>query len=816
MSTGVSLGEIVRDRLASSNLVDAQRALVEGALVDGAVKSLAVGNGVASKMHTEVFLTGLTVEGFRGIGPKVSVALRPGAGLTVITGRNGSGKSSLAESMELLLTGDNARWSDGKNTDLRKSWKNLHYQGDTKIEMELSAMGSPMIVLSRHWTDAQLDSSASMVKLPGKDPAPIDSLGWSQALKTYRPFLSYGELGGLLEDGPSHLHDAIANILGLEEFTRIKDVLTAKKATLSAQTKEAKLSWTALATELAALNDPRAAAIVTATTKKGWSVSAVEALLSDDTTDHETTAGWCRSVLSIPPLSLDGLAQLVDTAQNASTMLEAFHGSDAQTALSTATLLEQAIALHRSVHLRDCPVCGTESILDDAWLTNAQADVARLHTEASAVKAAVQALSSAERQLRQCVPVIPGVLSQPPAEIDDTVRSLTGELQAEWQAAVGTFQSRELAKLIQQATSTAQSINGHFGALKVAVEAVLESADSEWTPLARKIRAWCAKASEAGDLDSQLKDVTAAEAWVVKLSNEFRDERLAPIRSSVEGVWNDLRCDSNIALASFELGGKGTRRRVDLSLTVDDTPAPTLGVLSQGEMHALALSMFLPRAALDESPFRFLVIDDPVQAMDPSKVDGLARQLAKVAKTRQVVVLTHDDRLPEAMRRLDIDARVLEVVRGAKSGVQVERSMDPTDRRLKAARDLLKEKNLPADIRTQVVAAQCRQALEAECIDLLQVRMIRAGMAMAKVDETLEAANTLNDLLSLLVMNDRKRLDEAKMLIEQRMPGARNLISQIQTAAHAGSGATAIPIEPGSLIEGAGKLVKTLRSMESA
>ena len=47
-------------------------------------------------------------------------------------------------------------------------------------------------------------------------------------------------------------------------------------------------------------------------------------------------------------------------------------------------------------------------------------------------------------------------------------------------------------------------------------------------------------------------------------------------------------------------------------MTVDATPAPTLGVLSQGEMHALALSMFLPRAALDESPFRFLVIDSPV------------------------------------------------------------------------------------------------------------------------------------------------------------------------------------------------------------
>ena len=45
---------------------------------------------------------------------------------------------------------------------------------------------------------------------------------------------------------------------------------------------------------------------------------------------------------------------------------------------------------------------------------------------------------------------------------------------------------------------------------------------------------------------------------------------------------------------------------------------------------------------MPESPFRFLVIDDPVQAMDPVKVEGLARVLHRTARTRQVIVLTHD------------------------------------------------------------------------------------------------------------------------------------------------------------------------------
>ncbi len=56
------------------------------------------------------YLTSISVQGFRGIGAAVTVALQPGPGLVVIAGRNGSGKSTLAEGLELALTGINSRW----------------------------------------------------------------------------------------------------------------------------------------------------------------------------------------------------------------------------------------------------------------------------------------------------------------------------------------------------------------------------------------------------------------------------------------------------------------------------------------------------------------------------------------------------------------------------------------------------------------------------------------------------------------------------------------------------------------------------------
>ena len=66
---------------------------------------------------------------------------------------------------------------------------------------------------------------------------------------------------------------------------------------------------------------------------------------------------------------------------------------------------------------------------------------------------------------------------------------------------------------------------------------------------------------------------------------------------------------------------------VALKVTVDGKDAEALGVMSQGELHSLALSLFLPRATLPDSPFRFICVDDPVQSMDPARVEGLARVL---------------------------------------------------------------------------------------------------------------------------------------------------------------------------------------------
>src|SRR3954452_16560508 len=151
------------------------------------------------------------------------------------------------------------------------------------------------------------------------------------------------------------------------------------------------------------------------------------------------------------------------------------------------------------------------------------------------------------------------------------------------------------------------------------------------------------------------------------LTAKLREERLAPVVAAAQANWEHLRHESNVHLGNVSLMKVGQQRQPVFDVTVDGTDASAFGVMSQGELSALAVSIFLPRASMPESPFGFMVIDDPVQSMDPAKVDGLARVLARAAQQRQVIVFTHDARLPEAARRLDIDARIMQVQRRAQS-----------------------------------------------------------------------------------------------------------------------------------------------------
>lgn len=157
---------------------------------------------------------------------------------------------------------------------------------------------------------------------------------------------------------------------------------------------------------------------------------------------------------------------------------------------------------------------------------------------------------------------------------------------------------------------------------------------------------------------------------------------------------------------------------------------------------------FLPRACADASPYRFVIIDDPVQSMDPAKIDGLAEVLREIALSRQVIVFTHDDRLPEAIRRLDIEADIREVARRERSVVEVRKSCDPADRYLDDARALAIA-DIPDEAKYLMVAGFCRSAIESVSMDRYRAGQHRLGTPYQQIQEVLGRAHTVKDRLGL-------------------------------------------------------------------
>ena len=291
---GAPLTTAVLARLSADPKADGERDMLVLAALDGpdALASYLDSHGkpprpeqAAPQPHSGreplgAYLKTITVEGFRGIGQKKTLELPPGHGLTLVVGRNGSGKSSFAEALELLVTGDTYRWANRAKV-WREGWRNLHHK-TAAIEAEFLVEGEKgsTLVATRWKDDADLDGAETFAQIHAKPRMDAAELGWEEPLATYRPFLSYNELGSMLDEGPSKLFDALSAILGLEELTRAQDTLAEARKAREKIHKEAGQTRDEILGFLRPMDDDRARTLVAALEKKDWGLGEVETVLT--------------------------------------------------------------------------------------------------------------------------------------------------------------------------------------------------------------------------------------------------------------------------------------------------------------------------------------------------------------------------------------------------------------------------------------------------------------------------------------------------------------------------------------------------------
>jgi transposase InsO family protein len=644
---------------------------------------------------------------------------------------------------------------------------------------------STVMTIERRWAN-EADVAGSTLTIDGRR-RDLEENGWSRALESWPPLLSHNELGRILEGRPSELYDALAKILGLGEIAAAETLLRDTRVEVEGQIKQQERQAAVLLEQLDGLDDERARSVAEALRQKPWDLPAVERALSTNpiAVEERSALTRLRELSTLPVVPRERVDEVVGQLREVGHDLERLRGTDAALARETAALLRQALQVHGPGHEgTDCPVCGTPGVITYQWKLQASARIQDLEEQATSVEAVHQRAQKLLREARQLVSAPPAVLKEA-AElgVDADEADRAHFCWAVWWTVPEGDAVVELAAHLEGA---APPLIAAVAAVRGAAAAELERREDRWRPAGRALAAWLPGAQQAGVQRARLPRLRAAEAWLKGAHEQLREQRFAPIADQVQAHWQDLRQSSSVELGQLHLEGTGssTHRRLTLDVSIDGEPGSALGVMSQGELNCLALSLFLPRARMAESPFRFIVIDDPVQAMDPVKVEGLARVLGNVAKDRQVVVLTHDDRLPEAVRRLEMEATIIEVTRREQSVVELRTALDPVRRYIEDARAVALSKNLPPETH-RIVPGFCRYALEAAAREAVTRRLAHEGKPYEEIEAAWDQATTLLMRLALAFFGDETRAGEVMTYLNrQQGPWAGDAVAICNKGAH--------------------------------
>lgn len=139
---------------------------------------------------------------------------------------------------------------------------------------------------------------------------------------------------------------------------------------------------------------------------------------------------------------------------------------------------------------------------------------------------------------------------------------------------------------------------------------------------------WCALA------DAKAKPALSPRHLTTKEGELFSKVIAKDYRTRLSSECVSLECSMPV-----EFRTKGDKGQTLRSLAIKDYALDK--ILSEGEQRAVALADFLTEAALNDLNAG-LIFDDPVNSQDHQRKEHIAVRLVEEAKSRQVVIFTHD------------------------------------------------------------------------------------------------------------------------------------------------------------------------------
>jgi chromosome segregation protein len=652
----------------------------------------------------------IEVCGFRGFRDLVRINF--GRGFTVITGRNGVGKSTLCDAVEFAITGSIDKYAVEKAAKESLSdylwWRgegvpNAHYVTASFVDDD----GKPFTITRTRESGSDRSSEEIHAALC-RGPAPDDALRQLTRTSIIRDeWIAALSLDLTETERFDLVRSALGALEGSEAGSRAKEVVASAEAAHSKDEAAYEAARLRLADRLTQQSETQASFSRSGDVSAALQVIAAAAPDAQPELTARLVAGRNALVNGRARLGrMDDALQLgreVALAQAAFNAPEAVANREAASAANEAAQREHqsaqqavseaeqrlvreeemdAIAASLSLlvehgerlglHDDHCPLCAAHRTSDE-FAAGLAAARRRITSLASGVQAARDALATAKDNARQ-----PSLAFQAAAASVQIHADELRRLRVQEAAHVDFYTQWGLDhRLIHDPDGLEQAISLERDRLIDLERALLvleaSQAVARMSSIENNISALRVEIEKLAQAVSQSQNaVTAAreiERSVKRVSAEIIDERLAQISPLLNELYQRLRPHANWRTIDYSI--RGDVRRF-LSLKVGDGLNPQF-VFSSGQRRAAGLAFLLSvHLARAWTPLRSLLLDDPVQHIDDFRALHLVEVLAALRLDgRQIICAVEDPALADLLcrrlvststeggRRLDIELGLL-------------------------------------------------------------------------------------------------------------------------------------------------------------
>lgn len=614
----------------------------------------------------------LKIENFRGI--KGSYKFEPDGRNSIIVGPNGSGKTSVLEAINYVLTGQIRqlrRSGTGRVTD-SDLIPNLSSDGECVVTGTFSAPDGD--------TKQELKRSISEGLEPPKEDFPASLKQTIDIAKQGQHILTREDLLDLIIAQPNERRDVLAELLNLPDIDERRKVLKRTRQNIDKKVDDAKASRDTAATQLAERTDsptPDRSNLKDATLdtinelRESFDVEPIEEVDPDTVRDDIKSPVDAVSTEALqrerPREELDDFAEWLEYLQTEgidglqelkSKLREVRERESAEVNTKKLELLE----IGEDVVSEDadyCPLCRQEWRGDVPLIE----DVQRRRADLSELQELLDDIEQNQENLRRGLKRGLGHLDYLEKELDEDTYPKTRGL-VEFSQDLSESIDVLSGDLVADDQSLAQSIpivGEHEGKISLTIDNVLESTKSlqssanklddlsESEKRYEQIRSISEQWDEYQNLEQKVRRLKSLRDQAEIAESAFNAARKEVIGSiydditdRVERYYERIHPDESDTRASLEVTDTGAELNKEF---YEAGEYPPQSVFSEGHLDTLGLCLHLGLADyLQQEEKSFLLLDDVVMSVDQNHRLEIAKLIAdEFADEYQVIITTHDE-----------------------------------------------------------------------------------------------------------------------------------------------------------------------------